>query len=152
MTFPCDLYRTGMRLSDLLCGGCPYCSRAQEQWSRFEYDIDDVVPLAIADMCIRKMMAGRVERDVMRSNWCPGYSRDKLRTAQSQDPDIQPMVRWLETETPPTEEELALCVPALKYFWLNRNMFLNTGVLYQLWVREDQPVRELLIVPFSLRR
>ena len=33
--------------TSLPCGGCPFCSRAKQQWSTFEDDIDYVVPIAI---------------------------------------------------------------------------------------------------------
>ena len=35
-----------MKLQDLPCGECPYCTRAHSNWSGFEQDVDDVVPLA----------------------------------------------------------------------------------------------------------
>ena len=34
----CDCYHP--------CGGCNFCQRAHTQWSRFELDVDDVVPLS----------------------------------------------------------------------------------------------------------
>ena len=34
-------------MSDLPCGGCKYCTRAHEQWSRFLEEVDDVLPLAV---------------------------------------------------------------------------------------------------------
>ena len=43
----CDCYLAGKDPSTLPGGGCHYCSRAHQQWSRFEYDVDDVVPSAI---------------------------------------------------------------------------------------------------------
>ena len=44
---PCDCYTAGTKIEDLPCGGCHYCERAYNQWSRFEEDVDDVLPLAI---------------------------------------------------------------------------------------------------------
>jgi hypothetical protein len=35
-----------VKLQDLPCGECPYCTRAHSNWSGFEQDVDDVVPLA----------------------------------------------------------------------------------------------------------
>ena len=34
-----------MKLQDLPCGGCPYCTRVHSNWSGFDQDVDDVVPL-----------------------------------------------------------------------------------------------------------
>ncbi len=47
MLAPCDCYNAGMSLESLPCGGCSYCTRAHNQWSRFCEDVDDVVPLAV---------------------------------------------------------------------------------------------------------
>ena len=43
----CDCYTANRDPSSLPCGGCKYCQRAHDQWSRFEDDIDDVVSLAV---------------------------------------------------------------------------------------------------------
>ena len=43
----CECYRAGCNVVDLPCGGCAYCTRAHQQWSRFESEVDDVIPLAI---------------------------------------------------------------------------------------------------------
>jgi hypothetical protein len=36
-----------VKLQDLPCGGCPYCTRAHLNWSGFDQGVDDVVALAI---------------------------------------------------------------------------------------------------------
>lgn len=46
----CDCYRAGVNVTDLPCGGCPYCRRAHRQWARFDQDVDDVVSLAVRNM------------------------------------------------------------------------------------------------------
>ena len=43
---PCDWYQAGTDVKDLKCAGCPYCTRAHHQWSRFDLEVDDVVPLS----------------------------------------------------------------------------------------------------------
>lgn len=43
----CACYSARFEPSALLCGGCGYCVRAHHQWSRFENDVDDVIPLAV---------------------------------------------------------------------------------------------------------
>ncbi|MCU7901933.1 MAG: DDE-type integrase/transposase/recombinase [Candidatus Thiodiazotropha sp. (ex Lucinoma aequizonata)] len=42
----CEAYVVGIRLPDLPCGGCHYCARADQQWSRFSQEVDDVVKLS----------------------------------------------------------------------------------------------------------
>lgn len=49
-TKSCDCYRVGSELKDLtceICGGCKFCGRSSKQWSRFDTDVDDVVPFAV---------------------------------------------------------------------------------------------------------
>ena len=43
---PCPQFRVGIDLTELPCGGCPYCTRAHSNWARFAQEVDDVVPLA----------------------------------------------------------------------------------------------------------
>jgi hypothetical protein len=43
----CQKYRSGIKLSQLPCGCCHFCTRAKQQWSTFEDDIDYVVPLTV---------------------------------------------------------------------------------------------------------
>ena len=42
----CDAFRPGLRLDDLPCGGCKYCTPADQKWSAFHRDVDDAVTLA----------------------------------------------------------------------------------------------------------
>lgn len=43
---PCSEFSLWVKLQDLPCGGCPYCTRAHSNWSGFDKEVDDVVPLA----------------------------------------------------------------------------------------------------------
>ena len=43
---PCSEFNLRVKLQDLSCGGCPYCTRAHSNWFGFDQDVDDVVPLA----------------------------------------------------------------------------------------------------------
>ena len=43
---PCSDFNLRVKLQILPCGGCPYCTRAHSNWSGFDQDVDDVVPLA----------------------------------------------------------------------------------------------------------
>ena len=44
---PCNCYEAGTKLEDLPCGGCHYCTRAHNQWERYDLDFDDVVLIAV---------------------------------------------------------------------------------------------------------
>ena len=48
----CDCCRAGMKLEDLPCKGCPYCTRAQQNWSRSEEQVFDVVPLTVRKIVV----------------------------------------------------------------------------------------------------
>ena len=43
---PCFSYRAGSALADLPCGGCPYCTKAHQNWRGFEESVNDVVGLS----------------------------------------------------------------------------------------------------------
>ena len=61
----CDCYKAGSEPETLPCGGCKYCTRAHNQWSRFEEDVDYVVPLAVK----------RVTESSSNSVWIEDYSK-----------------------------------------------------------------------------
>lgn len=42
---PCPSYIAGIKPADLPCGGCHYCTRADEQWSSFIRNVDEAVSL-----------------------------------------------------------------------------------------------------------
>ena len=48
----CNCYQAGVNPEDLPCQGCKYCTRAQQQWSRFEEEVDDVIPLAVRQVVV----------------------------------------------------------------------------------------------------
>ncbi|KAH3834930.1 hypothetical protein DPMN_108263 [Dreissena polymorpha] len=43
---PCYSYLPGLKVKDLPCGGCPYSTRADQQWGQFIEEVDDAPPLA----------------------------------------------------------------------------------------------------------
>ena len=82
----CDCYRGGAEVDSLPCGGCPYCTRAQAQWGRFEENVDDVVSLAAVSP---ETLRVSVYTDYGDSNWAntkcaPGKTQLLLLQAPSQ--------------------------------------------------------------------
>ena len=63
---PCPSYLAGMRLEDLPCGGCHYCTRADQQWRHFTRDIDEAVSLTNPPSEVIAMIAmeGAKKREV----------------------------------------------------------------------------------------
>ena len=68
----CDCYKAGSELSQLPCKGCKYCARAHNQCSRFNEDVDDVVPLAIKTL----VSNGPNESP---NSWLSGYTHQECR-------------------------------------------------------------------------
>ncbi|KAH3810233.1 hypothetical protein DPMN_138623 [Dreissena polymorpha] len=48
----CEVYPTVQKVKDIPCGGCPYCTRADQQWGQFIEEVDDAVPLATGGLTV----------------------------------------------------------------------------------------------------
>ena len=110
----CDNYKAGIDVSDLPCAmsNCQFCKRAQAQWSRFEEEVDNVIPLA-KRRNIRRIQLGET--------WIEDYTRDDLETMKKNDADISKLLIWMATEEP-SQFQLKLSSPAVRYFWTRLNM------------------------------
>ena len=64
----CDCYTAGSDPSSLPCGRCKYCQRAHDQWSRFEDDVDEAVPLAVETATVSEHC----------DNWLKGFTKGQL--------------------------------------------------------------------------
>ena len=60
----CDCYHAGVTLESLPCGGCPYCTRAHNQWARFNEDVDDVIPLAVRCLTTDQTQTKTIDSDL----------------------------------------------------------------------------------------
>ena len=139
---PCDCYRAGASLTSLPCGGCRYCTRAHQQWSRFEEDVDDVVPLSL------RSISGGPDNIY----WGPAYSSKQLRESQLEDQDIAAVISWKQDKKEPTQSELSLSSPTVKFFWLNKERLdLLEGVLYYKWDTPAGVCKHLFVVPTQMR-
>ena len=83
----CNCYEAGVHLSSLPCGGCKYCTQMQEQWSQFEDDVDDVVPIAIrsvqvADEDVETEEDSNKGTDGDSTSWLPQYTLEQLQEKQ----------------------------------------------------------------------
>ena len=156
----CDCYEAGVTLESLPCGGCSFCTHLHNQWARFEADVDDVVPLAIGRITLEDEEVdwdNILSPDFMTSEesaedtlWLPSYTPAELRKAQLDDPELSKLIDWLESGKSPSLEELYLCSPTVKKFWLCRSQleFVN-GVLCYRW--EDSPAKWLFMAPASMQ-
>jgi transposase InsO family protein len=78
----CRAYRAGVRLRELPCGGCDYCTRADKQWGSFTCDVDDAVPLATGrfDEVVVKGQCSCIcteEQEVQEVTW-DGHTEDEV--------------------------------------------------------------------------
>ena len=137
----CNCYQAGVDLADLPCQGCKFCTRAHQQWSRFESDVDDVVPLAVR--------TASVSPDVQ---WILSYTEEELSKLQQNDPCLKKLIVWLQTDITPSQRELSLCSPAVKYFYLNRSrLSYQNNLLWYSW-KDVIGEKQLLVVPECLKQ
>ena len=86
------------------------------------------------------------------SNLVQQFSPEEMRGLQLGDPELQPLIRWLETGAQPSEAELQALSPNTRHLWLCRaQLVIVNGVLHYTW-EEDGEVTKLLIVPRSQRQ
>ena len=128
-------------------GGCKYCVRAHGQWDRFRKDVDDVVPLAVRSVAFCDNLR-------MDNTWVDQFSSEDLRDMQMKDETVGQLLRWIEADYTPSQADLALASPAVKYFWLlRRQLVLISGVVYyrQIDALATQP-EKVLVTPATLHR
>ena len=130
----CNYYSYGCDVQDLPCGGCKYCVRAIEQWDRFHEEVDDIVPLAVRHIS-QDESDTEPHEDV---TWVEKYTTQDLRKMQLEDDTTAQIIRWLEDDHKPSQAELALASPAIKYFWLlRRQLIVLSGVVYYQRVEQQ---------------
>ena len=150
----CNCYEAGIDPSSLPCGGCKFCTKVHNQWARFEQEVDDVIPLAIRSASLidspEEILSADFDVSEEESSWLPRYSTMELREAQKSDSELQHIFQWLENGVTPELNDLYLCSPAIKRFWLARaHLKIKDGVLYYQW--EGDKTYLLLMVPLSMK-
>ena len=93
----CDCYRAGGELDQLPCQGCSHCRKVHEQWSRFDEEVDYVVPLAVrrAEQEADPPDQDRVEQaDVELRGWLHRLTPEELRQRQEEDPVLRVLLWW----------------------------------------------------------
>ena len=104
--------------------------------------MDDVLPLTIKEVTVNVPDSSSEESSV---DWMQTYSHQELRDSQMGDPDISPVISWLEANDTPTSDILQLHSPAVKHLWLCKSqLVLDNGVLFYKW--EDVIARKCLVV------
>ena len=81
-------------------------------------------------------------------------SAAEMSAAQKQDPDIGPLLSWLNSHGRPPWSTVAPCSETFKYYWAQwDSLRLREGVLYRLWESPtgDRVVWQVLL-PQKLQR
>ena len=139
----CTQSCAGSTARTLPCQGCPYCTKAQEQWEQFQEDVDDVVPLAVRAI---------TQDTAAAATWLgDGYTKEELKKRQLEDPTLKMIWQWRDPAGPtdPTEAELALASRETKTLWAHRDQIeVRDGLLCYRWLEEGdggQGVPKLLL-------
>ena len=120
---------------------------AQHQWERF--NVDDVIPLVmrtitthLGDTKSTLSDDEDVSMDQDEEIQLVGHTPEKLREFQLSNPDLKPMIIWIEKkdsttdpdEITPTQAELSLCSVAVRHVLSAKEQLqLVNGVLYYIW-------------------
>lgn len=176
----CPDFRLGVELTDLPCGGCPHCEKANKNWADFVRDVDDVIPLTkrtdTADvLTVQSEVPVRVSR--IRLGFSEGtatvtteigdrktvrvfediggisfgeYTPEQLEQEQEQDPDFKFLLDWLKHGEEPKEGLLFLSSQNAKFYWVNRGDFV-LGPQGVLYREKDGDLPRRLVVPLSHR-
>lgn len=161
----CDCYQAGKNLMDLPCHGCKYCQRLHEQWTRFEDDVDDVVPLAVrylhstgetSNTEKHTSEVGQPATSTLRTpavNWMETLNAEELAKLQRADPVLSVLHAWKESGDFPSKDQVTLESPAVRKFWLCwPQVVLRQGVLYYSWERVGRiQTSLLLLVPVAMQ-
>ncbi|KAH3755408.1 hypothetical protein DPMN_190104 [Dreissena polymorpha] len=108
-------YEHGVRLVDLPCGGCPKCKRAEEKWSKFIEDVDNVVPLA--HKCKPRVQEVTVSGSATSQDTPKVGEKDKsVKELQAQEVEFQFLRKWLFHGTEPPDGELVIANVASKFY------------------------------------
>ena len=154
----CKFYVSHCKPSELPCGGCHFCLKAHKEWSRFEEDVDYVVPLVVRQISqvgnratsVPSSTESAVESNDIISDGIPipfirqvavsdeeldgvsmesSYSSQEMREMQLGDSDIHDLLVWKEEGVEPTQAMLHLSLPAVRNFWQNKALLEVRTVL-----------------------
>ena len=80
-----------------------------------------------------------------------GFTLKDLQESQSQDPDLEFLIAWLQTQITPEANELSRSSPTTKRYWNNRESFvlIHNVVYYKDPVDSESPK---LVLPPNLRQ
>jgi hypothetical protein len=94
----------------------------------------------------------RISKGDLRNAWPLKTPLEEVRKKQKEDCHIQPVLKWKESETRPSEPEVQAASPATRHYLLNwESLVLKDGVLYKWFHRKDGTMLFQLIFPRCMR-
>ena len=167
----CYHYKKGTPVNELPCGGCNKCKKMSQEWSSFNEEVDNIIPLSkqpseqdvtfVSSGCRRMLTRNAAKLDLHSTNakqvnqsdaveyspvcpnWLDGYDSIQISQLQKDDVYLRTLHTWFENGGPPNREEAASHSPAIRHFWLNwENIILENGVLYQIWRASEKGMPE----------
>ena len=157
----CTLYKEGVPLKMLPCGGCKYCTKLENNWGEFSRNIDDIgqlsdpakvrttqleesistgmdILLVQPDIHIRAL---QVETDELEE------AADIAKT-QQEDRELKLLSNWLHHHQTPSQGELNLANPIQKFYYMNRErFFVSDEKIY--WQDEEA---DKLVIPHKMQK
>ena len=85
--------------------------------------------------------------------WTGGHSIANLKTLQSNDPDISPILEAKAVDVKPSSSDMVDKSPATRHYWIIWDLlFLKNGLLYKKFVKKDgSGEHQQLVVPKELK-
>ena len=127
--------RHAIKPEELPCGGCSYCRKKHQEWSKFIDAVDTAVPLTSTTMKIQQIYAKPIL-----ACWIQGYTWKEIGEMQREDKELKFIFNWLKKQEVPNEDELFLSSPATKNYWINKELlFLAMKLFYGNVMRTLKP-------------
>ena len=152
----CSHFKHGVKLEDLPCGGCTFCKKIEENWSKFLEDVDNIDSLNTqVDVDKHQKELPKNDGITVIADIRPEEEEeplpdpdDNFRTAQKEDSSLKFLYNWLENQEEPLAEEVKISSSEVKHYWVNKNLFfLSQGIIY----RKDDGDKDLLVVPEKMK-
>ena len=116
----------------------------KNQWQTFENSVDYVIPLTVRSVDLNHTQECNIH------DLSDNLTSSKLQQRQKNDPDIAVLLKWINSSHNPSQQELSLSSPSVKYFWSCKSqLFVKDDTLFYLWEDPVAP-RYLFVAPQSM--
>ena len=125
---------------ELVCGPCDRCAKRSNP-----------AVCRVETRAQKRQTEDAVQQEVQ--GWPVSYTPIQLRTAQLDDPDLGPVIKWIESGAIPSSTETSKKSPATRHHWCDRgSLRMVNGVLQREFCRENGVEYHMqIVVPQSMR-